>query len=431
MKTILMLLSLILLNSPLFAQLSPIEQRMADVIDQNKEAALELLITTININSGTMNFEGVRRVADVLIPEFEALGFNARFEDGSAFGRAGHLVAEHHGGGNGPKILLIGHLDTVFEPESPFQRFEMVNDSVAKGPGIADMKGGNVIILQALHALKETGELDDMEIVVVMTGDEELSGRPLSLSKKTLIDAAKWADISIGFENGDGNPSTANISRRGSIGWRLTVMGTPAHSSQIFREDVGAGAIYEASRILTRFYEELRSEEFLTFNPGRILGGTSLDLDEANNRGTAYGKNNVVAEKAVVTGDLRAISPEQVSRVKAKMQNIVADHLPGTSAELTFSEGYPPMAPTEGNRKLLELYSRASQDLGYGKVVAVNPLRAGAADVSFTANYVDMAIDALGMGGTDGHTVDELGYLPSFYSQAKRAAVLLYRLQHR
>ena len=429
MKKTSALLGFILFSSAVIAQLSPVEQRMVSTIDKTNQEALDLLIKTININSGTMNFAGVKKVADVLIPEFEELGFEARFEDGAAWNRAGHLVAEHHGGGNGPKLLLIGHLDTVFEPDSPFQKYELVSDSVAKGPGIADMKGGNVIILQALNALKEVGELADMDIIVVMTGDEELSGRPLDLSKKVLIDAAKWADISIGFENGDGNPKTANISRRGSIGWTLTVKGTPAHSSQIFRDDIGAGAIYEASRILTRFYEELRSEEFLTFNPGRILGGTSLELDDLNNKGTAFGKSNVVAERAVVDGDLRAISQEQVDRVQAKMKEIVGESLPGTSANITFSDGYPPMAPTEGNRQLLELYSKASEDLGYGEVVAVNPLRAGAADVSFTAAYVDMAIDALGMSGTDGHTVNELGYLNSFPSQAKRAAVLLYRLK--
>ena len=428
MKKIFSLFVLLAITNVVLAQVSSTEQKMVEHIDKTNQDALDLLIETVNINSGTMNFEGVKKVAEVLIPEFEALGLDARFEDGTEWNRAGHLVAELHGG-NGPKMLLIGHLDTVFEPESPFQTYEMVNDSVAKGPGIADMKGGNVIILQALRALKEVGELDDMNIIVVMTGDEELSGRPLSLSKKALVDAAKWADISIGFENGDGNPKTANVSRRGSIGWTLTVRGTPAHSSQIFREDVGAGAIYEASRILNTFYEELRSEDLLTFNPGKIIGGTTVTHDEVNNSGTAFGKDNVVAETAIVTGDIRAISLEQVERVQKKMEEIVAKNLPQTSATIEFGEGYPPLAPTDGNKELLKIYSRVSEDLGFGSVEAVNPLRAGAADVSFTSEFVDMALDGLGMSGTDGHTVNEMGYLNYFPSQSKRAAVLLYRLK--
>ncbi len=419
---------LFLFSTQALAQVSDIEQRMLSHIDETNDDALELLIKTININSGSMNFDGVKEVGDVLMAEFDALGFETRWEDGASFNRAGHLVAEHIGGGNGPKIMLIGHLDTVFEPDSPFQKFEMVNDSVALAPGIADMKGGNVIILQALSALKEVGELDEMNIIVVMTGDEELSGKPLNLSKKALIDAANWADISIGFENGDGNPGTANVSRRGSIGWALNVSGKPAPSSQVFREDIGAGAIYEISRILNTFYEELRSEEYLTFNPGKILGGTTVEHNASSNSGSAFGKNNVVAESAVVTGDIRAVSKEQLDRVKIKMTEIVSNNLPHTNAIITFSDGYPPMAPTDGNRELLSIYSKVSIDLGLGEVVAVNPLRAGAADVSFTADYVDMAIDALGMSGAADHTVEEVGYLNQFPRQAKRAAVLLYRL---
>lgn len=410
------------------AQVSDIEQQMIEYIDETNDEALELLIETININSGSMNFEGVREVGRVLSLKFDKLGFDTRWEDGKDFNRAGHLVAEYRGANATKKLLLIGHLDTVFEPDSPFQKFEMVNDSVARAPGIADMKGGNVIILQALGALKAVGALDNLDITVVMTGDEELSGKPLSLSKKALIDAAKYADVAIGFENGDGNPGTANISRRGSIGWTLTVAGKPAHSSQVFREDIGAGAIYEASRIMTSFYDELRSEEYLTFNPGKIIGGTTVTHDPSSNSGTTFGKNNIVAETAIVTGDIRAVSKEQLARVKEKMQEIVSENYPHTSAEIVFSDGYPPMAPTKGNEELLSIYNKVSMDLGLGEVVAVNPLRAGAADVSFTAEYVDMAIDALGMSGDNDHTVEEVGFLNALPSQSKRAAVFLYRL---
>ncbi|NVK55713.1 MAG: M20/M25/M40 family metallo-hydrolase, partial [Alteromonadaceae bacterium] len=382
---------------------------------------------SVNINSGTMNFAGVKKVADLLMPEYASLGFDVRFEDGSDFNRAGHLIAKLEGG-VGPKLLLIGHLDTVFEPDSPFQRFTRVDDNHIKGPGVADMKGGNQIMLEALKALHEVGKLQSMNIMVVLTGDEELSGRPLALSKKALVDGAKWADIALGFENGDGNPNTANISRRGSVDWTLTVTGTPAHSSQVFKPAVGAGAIYEAARILTRFYEELRSERLLTFNPGRIIGGTQVSHDKGTNSGTTFGKNNVVAEHAVVTGDIRALSLEQLTRVKHKMRALVEQNLPKTSAVLEVGEGYPPLAPKAGNKELLSLYSAVSDDLGQGKVTAVNPLNAGAADVSFTSEYVNMALDGLGMSGTAGHTVNETAIVSALASQAKRAAILMSRL---
>jgi len=178
------LTSNLFVNSTLSAaELDPTEQAMVAFIDESNAEAMALLIELININSGSMNFAGVREVADILIPEFEALGFNVYWQDGTEWDRAGHLIAEHRGSGNGPKLLLIGHLDTVFEADSPFQVYEDLGGGIARGPGISDMKGGDIIMLQALRALESVGELASMDVTVIMTGDEELSGRPLSLSK--------------------------------------------------------------------------------------------------------------------------------------------------------------------------------------------------------------------------------------------------------
>ena len=409
------------------AQLDRTEKQLIKYVDDNNPQYLTLLKELININSGTMNFAGVRQVGDVLMKEFEALGMETEWVDGSSFNRAGHLVARIEGG-KGKKILMIGHLDTVFEPDSPIQEWSQVDENTIKGPGIADMKGGDVIILQSLAALHDAGLLKDMNITVVMTGDEELSGSPLSESKKALIDAAKWADVALGFENGDGNPATVNVARRSSSGWTLTVTGNASHSSQIFKPKVGAGAIYEASRILYQFYDELAGEEFLTFNPGMIAGGTEVNHATSENTGTAFGKNNVVSKDVVVTGDIRCLTPEQITRTQETMKRIVADHLPGTNATITFSEGYPPFAPTDGNYQLMNLFSTVSQDLGFGEVSAVNPADAGAADISFTSGYIEMGIDAMGMSGADDHTINETGDLRALPKQSKRAAVLMYRL---
>ncbi|WP_420386916.1 M20/M25/M40 family metallo-hydrolase [Roseivirga sp.] len=427
MRVFSVLLLLVISASCAFAQLDRKEKAMVGWIDEHNGEAVELLKELININSGTMNFEGVRQVADALIPKFKALGMEAEFLDGSAFNRAGHLVARIRGG-KGPNILMIGHLDTVFEPDSPFQQWTQVDDQTIKGPGIADMKGGDVVILQTLSALNNAGLLKDMNIWVVMTGDEELSGRPLNLSKAELIKAAEWADVALGFENGDGNYKTANVARRSSSGWKLEVTGVPSHSSQIFKPNIGAGAIYEASRILYQFYEELSKEEYLTFNPGNIVGGTSISYDDKTNSGTAFGKTNVVAESAIVNGDIRCISEEQYKRAQQVMKRIVSEHLPQTEATITFNEGYPPFAPTDGNYELLKQFSQVSQDLGFGEVSPVNPADAGAADISFAAFGIQMGLDGLGMGGTQGHTVNEAGDMRTLPMQTKRAAILMYRL---
>jgi len=422
-------LLLIFSTSLTFSQSGRTEKKIVKSVDNNTKNALKLLKEVVNINSGTMNFDGVRKVGEIFNAELDKLGFKTQLTSGEAYGRAGHLIATKEGK-NGPKFLLIGHLDTVFELESPFQEFTMLNDSIMNGPGVADMKGGDVIIILAMKALEEAGVLDDMSIEIIMTGDEEKSGEPLELSKKDILEGAERANIALGFENGDNNPKTIVVSRRGSADWQLTVSGNPAHSSQIFTEDVGVGAIYETSRILNEFYLQLANEKDLTFNPGFIIGGTSLEVDENQTGGTAFGKNNVVAQQAIVHGDLRATSPEQLQKAKTTMSSIISNNYPKTHAELTFGKGaYPPLALTEGNTKLLGYYSKVSQSLGFGPIEAVNPRNAGAADISFTSGYVDMAIDGMGLtGGSGDHTVDEKGNLNTVATQAKITAVLMYRL---
>lgn len=407
------------------APLAPVERAITASIDKNNGDALALLERLVNINSGTMNFAGVRQVGDVLRQQFDALGFKTRWVDGAPFGRAGHLIAEH--AGPGPKILLIGHLDTVFEPSNPFQRFERVNDSTARGPGIIDMKGGDVIMLHALRALKDAGLLDRMNVTAVFTGDEEDAGDPQDAARAALVDASRGARVAMGFEDGAGDPRTAVIARRSAGSWTLRVKGTPAHSGQIFKPEVGAGAVYEAARILHAFYTTLSKEQYLTFNPGLIAGGTTMKVDTTGTVASVAGKRNVVAEFTEVSGDLRALSPEQLAKARATMKQIVARHLPKTSAEITFDDGYPPMAPTAGNRRLLAMYDKASRDLGLGPVAGVDPSRAGAADVSFVARNVPMIIDGIGLSGRDGHTVNETADLRMLPAQTKRAALVMYR----
>jgi glutamate carboxypeptidase len=365
-------------------------------------------------------------VGDVFRAELEGLGFAVHWVEGAAFNRAGHLVAERPG--RGPRILLIGHLDTVFEPDSPFQRFERIDDKTARGPGVIDMKGGDVVMISALKALKAADALDRLHLRVVLTGDEELTGEPLSAAREALVAEAKKSDIAIGFENGPGNPRTAVIARRGTTGWQLRVKAKPAHSSQIFRDDIGSGAIYEAARVLEAFRATLGGERHLTFNPGVILGGTAVDLDAARARGTASGKENVIAAHAAAMGDLRALSAEQFESAKARMRAIVAKSLPHAESALTFDEGYPPLAPTPANERLLALYDQASRDVGAGPVGPVDPDRAGAADVSFAAGHVKMVLDGIGLMGHSDHTPQETADLTTLPSQTKRAALLLHRL---
>ena len=403
-----------------------VETAIVQHVQRDHERSLALLKQTVDINSGTMNFAGVKRVGAIFEREFKELGFSTQWVDGSGFHRAGHLLASR--GKRGPKVLLIGHMDTVFAEDSPFQTLQLSGARAGSGPGSTDMKGGVVIMIHALRALRDSGQLDRMSVRVVLMGDEEDRGEPMQLANQALLAAGDWADIALGFEDGDGDPKTAAVSRRGSSGWRLEVTGKPAHSSQIFQLEVGDGAIFEAARILDDFRQKLSKVPNLTFNPGVIVGGTDTALDFDSSRGTAFGKGNVIAQGVRVSGDVRAISPEQLAIAKKSMLEIVGAHLPHTDAKLVFDEGYPPMAPTEGNAKLLAIYDAASRDLGFGPVTAINPRNAGAADISFVADRVQMAIDGIGLMGAGGHTVEERADLGTLDSQTMRAAVTMYRL---
>jgi glutamate carboxypeptidase len=407
-------------------KLSRTEKKILKSVETHVDESIDYLEKVVNINSGTLNLKGVEKVGMEFGQAFEAIGFETNWIPmPQEMNRAGHLFAEIKGG-KGKKLLLIGHLDTVFEEDSPFQTFERINDSIVHAPGGNDMKGGNVVILYALKALQENGLLKDAQIIVALTGDEESTGDPLEISRRDLISAAKRSDVALGFETSTGL-QYATVARRGSSGWKVTVDGKRAHSSGIFNERIGAGAIFEMSRILNEFYTDVKGEDLLTFNPGSLIGGTFVEYDEKTGKASVFGKTNVVAQRAEVRGGLRFISEEQKERAREKMRDVVANNLPQTTAKISFTDSYPAMEPTLGNMALLTKLSQVSLDLGQGEVLAYDPGKRGAADTSFVAEYVD-CLDGLGTMGSGAHTPEETINLNYIEDLTKRTALLIYRL---
>ncbi|MEO0575574.1 MAG: M20/M25/M40 family metallo-hydrolase [Pseudomonadota bacterium] len=412
------------------------EQRIVQWVADHSDALVTQLREHVNINSGTMNHKGVQRVGAALAKDFADIGFTTRWVDMPAsVNRAGHLFAQRSGN-KGLKILAIGHLDTVFEQDDAFSSFTQ-DGNIARGPGVADMKSGNLIILYALKALHENNLLDGAQIQVAFTGDEESAGEPLAVARRDLITAGKWADVALGFEagardtNADGVTTIeyATVARRSSSDWYLEVTGRQAHSSGIFSNRVGAGAVFETSRILNAFYTSLRGEPYLTFNPGTIVAGTDVDYDVAQTRGTAFGKTNVVSSRAIVHGGIRTISNEQLERARQTMRDIVSDNLPGTSATITFGDGYPAMAPTPANEQLRMMLASINMALGRDDMPPLDPSRRGAADISFVAPHA-ASLAGLGAYGSGGHSPREQLELDSIPVATQRAAILLYRLIH-
>jgi glutamate carboxypeptidase len=409
------------------AELTPVEQRIASEIKSHSPDAIALLEQSANINSGTMNLQGVREVGKLFRQQFDQLGFSTRWIDlPPEVQRAGHLVATREGK-QGKRLLLIGHLDTVFEADSKVPAWQREGERV-RGQGVSDMKGGDVVVIEALRALQRVGALDNTTISVMFTGDEEEAGNPKSVSRRDMVELARRSDVALSFEgtivDKDGQ-AKATVGRRATAFFELEVKGRQGHSQGIFGTG-GYGAVYEAARILDGFRQQV-VEPGLTFNPGLILGGTEVAFDDANSRGSAAGKTNVIANTVTVKGDLRYLDYAQRDRAQARMREIVAQSLPGASATITFRDSYPPMAVTPGNLKVLELYSQASQDAGLGAIEAVPATARGAGDIQFIAPYVD-SLDGLGASGSGAHSPNETLELASIERAAIRTAILIYRL---
>ena len=399
-------------------------------IDTEQPRTTAMLEHWVDQNSGTMNLAGVEAVRRMVEPEFQQLGFKTQWIDMKAADRAGHLVARHTGNRHGKRLLLIAHLDTVFEPDSPFQRWTREGGH-AHGPGAGDDKGGIAVIVAALRAMQTAGTLKNSNITVFLTGDEEDAGNPLSISRRDLIAEGKKADAALDFEDlaqedGPNGPvDMGSIARRSAGSWTLTVTGRSAHSA-----GVGAGnygAIYELARIIDQFRRELQ-EDKLTYNVGLVGGGQTAQLDQGRIRLEATGKTNIIAATAVARGDMRAISQDQIDRTRAKMRAIVAQSLAGAHAQISFDEdSYPPMPPTEGNRALLSKLNKVNADMGLAEMGELDPVKRGAGDISFVAADVSGLV-GLGPASDGSHTPKETVDIPSIFKQAKRAAVLMSRL---
>lgn len=406
-------------------QLTATERKIVASVRQRLPQTEQLLAQVVDINSGTLNVAGVREVGAVFRQEFDALGFKTEWVAMPAsMQRAGHLVAQHPGK-KGKRLFLIGHLDTVFELDMPAGKYTRLNDSTATGQGVNDMKGGDVVMLAALQALQANGLLREASITAYFTGDEERGGHGPE-ARADFIAKAKAAEVALAFENAI-DLHTVATARRGSSSWQLKTFGTAAHSSGIFKPAVGYGAIYEAARILNSFRETLSQEQYLTFNPGLIVGGSEVNYDEAKAHADVTGKTNIIAPTAAVAGDLRFLTEAQKEAARTKMRAIVAQHLAGTRAEIAFTDGLPGMPPTPGNQKLAALADQASRDLGLGPVAAGDPGARGAGDVSYVAQYLD-CLDGLGAPGKGAHAPGETINLREFPLLIERTAIMIYRL---
>jgi glutamate carboxypeptidase len=394
--------------------LTPTEQRIVLSVDTRAEQAVAFLQRVVDINSGTFNAAGVRQVATVFTAQLDSLGFASRWVAlPDVLQRAGHLFAERPGG-HGRRVLLIGHLDTVYERDDEFQHFERLSAETAHGPGVLDDKGGDTALLFALIALRDAGVLDSAAVAVALMGDEEDAGRPTSVSRAALTDLAQRADVALAFEAAAGDMGGASPTRLGFADWALQV-----HSPIPFSRDGDLRAhpaFAQALRIVQAVQVAFASE------PGIQVYPLGVRVDTA-----ATGRQNAAL---IIQGGIRFMTGADLKRTQSLMSDVArrADH--GTTASFVFGEEpYPGMAGRKGNFALLASLDSVSRTLGAGPVVAGDPRKRGGGDIAFISDLVD-GLDGLGPTGSGAHSPAEVVDLPSLTLATKRAALLIYRLTH-
>jgi len=398
--------------------ITPHEQEINSWLASQENNMLALLERVTNINSGTLNKSGVDEVAAIFSNELRELGFSISTLPGETIAMPScpgsdynidvtdHVLANKSG--SGPKFLIIGHLDTVFPPDSPFQEFRREGD-VMYGPGVADMQGGLVVLLYALKALEEFSELEDLAISVLLNSDEEIG----SLSSRPYIEEqARLHDWGLIYESSGTN--TLTRTRKGLGQARFVINGIASHAGGAHEQ--GRSAIKELAYKIVQIENMTDYETGVTVNVGIVNGGEA---------------RNTVAPCAEALVDLRYPEPEQGLEAERQFQEI-ADQVysyPVDSGEITTETWInlhrPPKIPTEESDHLLEKTRSIGRLLGQDLGVTDS---GGGTDGSLTQAVGLPTLDSLGVAGTGAHSNREEARISSLVERAQLSALLIRRL---
>ncbi len=363
--------------------------------EKSLPALLDDLRAIVNIDSGTFTKPGIDRVGAYLQERFRGFGFSTSFDKQAGYGD--HLVATHTGQKpEGPHLLLIGHIDTVF-PEGEAQRrpFALAKSEgrhIATGPGVLDMKSGVLMGMYAMQQLIETGEDSYSRATFVCNSDEEV-GSPSS--RQLIRDLAKQADAVLVLEPGR-TEGTVVSSRRGCGQYRVEVHGLSAHAG--VEPQRGRNAILELSYQVQKMQALNGTIPGTTLSVGIIRGGE---------------RTNVVPDYAYFDMDVRASSQEAMRALEAAMRKVTTQcHLQGTHITLSGSMLCQPFERNRENERLVQLAKEAGRDLGIQVQEAGS---GGASDANTTAAMGIPTLDGLGAGGGLAHNPGEyieMEYLP-------------------
>lgn len=388
---------------------TPAEESLRDLIQKKERAAVAELERLVRVNSGSANLAGIEEVGDLVKPEFERLGFTARWDapaEGHGRARAARsLVARRAGATGGPAIFITAHLDTVFEPEDGFEGFR-IDGGNGIGPGIVDCKGGVVAILSALDALVSTRIADRGEIRVVLGGDEETGSYE---SRAILEREAKGCAYSLVFEGG--RPSGDIVSyRAGNGGYTLRATGRSAHAGNAHKD--GVNAIEALAHAIVGVQKITDYTKGVTVNVGTVRGGT---------------KGNIVPADASCLIDVRYANAKDGPALDAGIREVAArEAVRGATIEVSGGLNRPPYPENDAAAAALAArWIATAKELGV--TLKAGPT-GGGSDGNWTAAMGIPTLDGLGPVGGKYHTVGEYLVLKTLPERSAIAAIAISRL---
>jgi glutamate carboxypeptidase len=369
---------------------------------------VEALEELVNIDSGSFTPEGVNRVADRCEARFRAHGWSVeRIAHRPAEGepQLGDLLIGRLPGSGGPRVLMIGHMDTVFDPGTAAERPFRIDGSRATGPGVSDMKGGLLLGFFAVEVLQEAG-FDGFERITYVNNPDEEIGSPFS--RATIAELAKEADVALVLESGRENGDVVS-ARKGVSDYTIEIVGRAAHAG--VEPERGRSAILEAAHKTIALQALNGRWPGVTVNVGVIRGGT---------------RTNVVPERCVLEVDVRSPEEETLRAAEAEVERIAATHtVPDVTATARGRAWHRPMEKKEGGARLAELAAAVAADLGFELHDAAT---GGASDANTTSAAGVPTLDGLGPVGGDDHGPREWIDLSSVVPRIALLAGLVSRL---
>jgi glutamate carboxypeptidase len=377
----------------------PTPEEILDHVKARENELLDLCGELVTIESPSPDATATRRVLDRLTSELDELGYRYRMSQPAKSG--GFLFARPAGRRrHRPTQLLLGHVDTVWPLGTLGSRPWSVEDGVARGPGVFDMKAGVVQILFALRALRDLDLDPPATPLVLINSDEEIGSRESTSAIDRLSRVASRAFV---CEPGLGSSGAIKTARKGLAKYTVTVDGRAAHAG--LDPEAGASAILELSSVIQRLFNLTDRERDVTVNVGTIEGGIQA---------------NVVAPWSQAVVDVRVLTPEDATSLDAAIRSL-EPVTPGTTITVTGGFGRPPMARTERNAALFEQARRIGSRLG----MDLQEVTAGGGSDGNTTSQHTATLDGLGIIGDGAHAPSERIDLRSLAPRTTLLAALL------